>query len=284
MAVDASFLDELSRFHLIVSKRVTSNYTGPRRSLAAGRGLTFKDYRIYSPGDDIRLIDWKVYARTDDLYVKSYEEERNLTVHVIIDRSASMAFGKPRSKFDYASMLGLGFAYLAMRENEKVQFASFGDDLEVFSPKRGASHLLSMVDHLNAVRPKGMSRLRDTLMDYRKLLGTRSLVVLISDFLLSIEEIRDSLYLLGDNEVKVIQVLDKVEKDLKMEGDYRLVDSESKGMLRTFISPRLRSKYQDQLSQHCNQIEQTCNKLNYDYHLVTNDMSIFDAFYKVLED
>ena len=125
--LDTSFLDQLTRFNLVVNKRVTSNLAGPRKSISAGRGLTFKDYRIYAPGDDIRLIDWKVYARTDDLYIKAYEEERNLTVHIIIDGSASMGFGKPASKFDYASMIGVGFAYLEMRDNEKFQFSTFAD-------------------------------------------------------------------------------------------------------------------------------------------------------------
>src|SRR3989344_3497360 len=129
MVIDTSFLGQLDKFSLVVNKRVTSNYIGPRKSMALGRGLIFKEHRIYAPGDDIRSIDWRVYARTDDLYVKTYEEERNLTVHIIVDGSASMGFGKPASKFDYASMIGVGFAYLALRDNEKFQFSTFADQL-----------------------------------------------------------------------------------------------------------------------------------------------------------
>ena len=282
MPIDTSFLDQLSKFHLIISKRVTSNYIGQKKSMAAGRGLTFKDYRIYAPGDDIRLIDWKVFARTDHLYIKSYEEERNLTVHIVQDCSASMNFGKPISKFDYASMLGIGFAYLAMRDNEKLQFATFDDKLEIFQPKRGASHLLSMVAHFNSIKPKGTSRMQSALLEYRKVIGTKAMIILISDFLLNMNEIKESLYNLSGHEVKVIQVLDKVEKELKMEGDYKLMDSETKGMLRTFISPRMRAQYQEQLSQHCAQIEKTCNQLGFDYHLATTDVPIFEMFYKIL--
>lgn len=282
MAIDTAFLDQLSKFHLIINKRVTSNYIGQRKSAASGRGLTFKDYRIYAPGDDIRLIDWKVFARTDHLYIKSYEEERNLTVHVVLDCSASMNYGKPISKLDYASMLGIGFAYLAMRDNEKLQFATFGDQLEIFQPKRGASHLLSMIAHFNAIKAKGSSKMQSALLEYRKAIGTKAMIILISDFLLNINEIKESLYNLSGHEVKVIQVLDKVEKELKMEGDYRLTDSETKGMLRTFISARMRSKYQEQLATHCSQIEQTCNQLGFDYYLATSDVPIFEMFYKIL--
>ena len=280
--IDTSFLDQLKRFNLVINKRVTSNLTGPRKSKAAGRGLTFKDYRIYAPGDDIRLIDWRVFARTDNYYIKVHEEERNLTVHLIVDKSASMEFGKPISKFDYASMIIVGFAYLALKDNEKFQFSTFADTLEIFQPKRGMSHLAAMVQHLNSIKPKGYSKLLDTIRQYKKVIGTKSMLVIASDFLVNIEEIREAFYLLGDHEIKIIQVLDRVEKELKFEGDMKLIDSETKGMLRTFISPRMRMEYQQQLDNHCAKIEEVCNKLSIDYNLAITDTPIFDTFYKIL--
>jgi uncharacterized protein (DUF58 family) len=281
--IDTDFLDQLDRFHLVVSKRVTSNYAGPRRSIAMGRGLVFKDYRMYAPGDDTRLIDWKVYARTDNLYVKNYEEERNLTVHIIIDSSGSMGFGRPISKFDYASMIGVGFAYLAMKENERFQFSTFSEKLEVFQPKRGMSQLANMVQHLNSVKTKGHSLIQDSIRQYKRLVGSRALLVLISDFLIDIKEIREALYVLGDHEIKVIQVLDKVEKDLKLQGDFKLEDSETKEKVRTYISPRLRSIYQKMLDDHTAKIQETCNRLGINFFQVTTDTPIFDAFYRILE-
>lgn len=281
--IDTEFLDQLDRFHLVVSKRVTSTYAGPRRSIASGRGLIFKDYRVYSPGDDIRLIDWRIFARTDDLYVKNYEEERNLTVHVIIDSSASMGFGKPTTKFDYASMIGVGFAYLAMKENEKFQFSTFSEKLDVSQPKRGMSQLATMVHHLNQLKNEGNSFLKESIRQYKKLVGSRALLVLISDFLIDIEEIREAFYLLGDHEIKIIQVLDRVEKDLRMEGDFKLTDSETKEKFRTYISPRMRSYYQSMLDNHSAKIEELCNKLGMKFCQMTTDTPIFDAFYKVLE-
>jgi len=146
--IDTSFLDGLARFNLIVRKRVTSNYSGPRRSIAQGRGMVFKDHRIYAPGDDFRAIDWRVFARTDDLMVKNYEEEKNLIVHVLVDSSSSMNFG---NKFNYAAMLGVGYAYLAMKNNDKFQFSTFSDDVDLFQPKKGMSHLMAMIDYLNGL-------------------------------------------------------------------------------------------------------------------------------------
>lgn len=281
--IDTGFLHELDRFSLIIRKRVTSKYTGPRKSVAIGRGMIFKDHRLYSPGDDFRSIDWKVYARTDDLYIKNFEEERNLVVHVIVDGSSSMNYGKPITKFDYASMIGIGFAYLAMKENEKFQFSTFSDKLDVFQPRRGMSHLAYMVHHLNNLKNKGVSRIKDALSQYKKLLGSRALVILLSDFLIDIPEIKNALHFLGNHEIKAIQVLDPVEKELKMEGDFKLKDSETNLKMNTFISPRLRTKYTDMLGEHTANVNKECDALGIGFYQFTTDTPIFDAFHKMLE-
>ena len=191
--------------------------------------------------------------------------------------------GKPISKFDYASMIGVGFAYLALRNNEKFQFSTFADQLEIFQPRRGMSHLAAMVQHLNSIKPKGYSKLIDTVRQYKKVIGSKSMLVIASDFLVNIEEIREAFYLLGDHDIKIIQVFDRTEKELKFEGDMKLIDSETKGMLRTFVSPRMRMEYQQQLDAHCAKIEEVCNKLGVEYHLAITDTPIFDTFYKILE-
>lgn len=281
--ITTEFLDLLNRFTLIVNKRVTSNYAGEKKSVAEGRGLVFKDHRIYAPGDDIRQIDWRVYARTDDLYVKRYEEERNLSVHIILDASASMNFGAKMKKFDYAAMIGIGFGYLAMKSNEKIQFSTFGEDLMIFKPKRGMNQLASMVDHLNNVKPEGHSKFVESIFKYRKMISTRSLIVIVSDFLISIEDINRALYMLGDHEIHVIQVLDPVERDFMLSGDLKLFDSETKDILKTTITPRLKMDYSNRMHNHVVEIEKTCKKLGVDFYTVTTDTPIFDVFYKILK-
>ncbi len=281
--ITADFLAQLDRFSLVVRKRVTSNYSGPKRSIAQGRGIIFKEHRIYAPGDDIRAVDWKVYARTDDLYVKVFEEERNFTVHIIIDISNSMNFGKKTTKLDYASMIGVGFGYLAIKDNNKFQFSTFSEKLDVFQSRKGMSHLASMIYHLNHVKTKGLSKIKESIFQYKKMIGSRSLLVLISDFLIDINEIREALYTLGYHEIKVIQVLDPVEKKMNIEGDFRLKDSESSSILRTFISPRQRVNYQKLLEEHSAEIEKTCNKIGIGFYQITTDTPIFDAFYRILE-
>ncbi len=282
--ITTDFLEQLDKFHLIVNKRVTSKYTGEKRSIAEGRGLVFKDHRIYVPGDDIRSIDWRVYARTDDLYVRRFEEERNLVVHIIIDSSASMNFGNKVKKFDYASMLGVGFAYLAMKSNERFQVSTFAEDLRVFRPKRGKSQLASMVDSLNSVKVDGKSGFAESMFRYKRMINSRSLIVIISDFLIDAEEVKKSLYFFGkEHEIKLIQVLDPVEKDFAVSGDLRLHDSETKDMLKTHISPRMRMEYRNRLQRHMMEIEKTCSRLGIEFHTVTTDKPLFDVFYEILK-
>lgn len=280
--ITTEYLSGLKKFNLAISKKVTSKYIGIRPSLFAGRGATLRDHRIYSPGDDFRLIDWKIYARTDDLYVKRFEEERNLVVHVVVDNSASMNYGKPK-KFDYGAMLGVGFAYLAIRENEKFQFASFSEKIEIFHPKKGLNHLALMVDHLNSLKTKGKSRFIESLGSYKKTIGSRAMVVVISDFLFDPKEIEEGLSVFAGNDLRVIMVLDKSEKKLDLQGDVKLTDAETNQMIRTYINPRTKTEYQHRLDAHIGKIKEICGKLKANFHVVTTDTPIFDTFYEVLQ-
>src|SRR3989344_7355690 len=285
MAIDTAFLAQLNKFSLIVNKRVTSKFVGERKSVYTGRGMLFKDHRIYSPGDDIRMVDWKVYARTDNLYVKRYEEERNLAVHIIVDQSASMGFGSPIPKFDFAAMLGLGFAYLSMKGNEKFQFATFDDGLEMFSPRKGMNQLAAMMVHLNTAKTKGQSNFFEAMVKYRKLISTRSFIVIISDFLFPVKQIEQALFMLGStHQIKVIQVLDRVERDMLLEGDLRLKDSESSLQLRTFVSQRLRGEYRTALDDHIARLNHLCGQLGIEFYSVTTDTPIFDVFFDTLKE
>ena len=281
--IDTSFLDQLKRFSLIIRKRVTSNYKGARRSICQGRGLQIKDYKDYVAGDDIRTLDWKVFARTNKLYVKQFEEDRTLTVHLIIDKSSSMNFGKHATKYEYGAMLGTGFAYLALRENDKFEFTTFSNDIDSIRPRRGMSQLASIVDKLNNIDVKGFSKFEESMQKYRKQLHGKCIVVVLSDFLFNIDELREGLMRLGKHEIKVVQVLDREEKELNMYGDVKLFDSESNVMLRTFISRRLRQKYLQKLNDNSSQLHDTCVKLGIGFYQVTTDNKIFDSFFNVLK-
>lgn len=283
MAIDISFLPQLNRLSLLVKKRITSSMAGSRPSIAKGRGLTITDYRQYVKGDDLRFLDWKLYARTEKDYIKLFEEDRSLTVHIILDRSTSMDFGNKVTKFEYGAMLGLAYAYLAMRNNDKFVFSTFAEDLTFLRPRKGVSQLASIVDSLKQVKAKGDSRFEYSMRRYKELIHSRSLVIVISDFLIGAEEIRKGLMRLGNkNEIKIIQVLDRDEVDLKIEGDVNLHDSESNTILRTYISKKLRQTYQGKLNEHTKQLHDICDKAGAHFYQVVTDIDIFENFYRII--
>ncbi|HHQ45438.1 MAG TPA: DUF58 domain-containing protein [Candidatus Altiarchaeales archaeon] len=123
--IDPAFLDELKQLNFLLRKKVSTLYAGGRPSIMQGKGIEVVDYREYIPGDDIRLIDWNLYARTEKLYIKRFMEERDLIMHLLVDSSASMDFttGGMR-KFDYAATIAAGFAFLAVENEEKYACGS----------------------------------------------------------------------------------------------------------------------------------------------------------------
>jgi len=280
--IDSTFLHQLDRFSLIINKRITSNYVGERQTRQTGRGLIFSDHIIYSPGEDFRSVDWRVFARTDKLFCKRYEEERNATVHIIIDFSASMSFGTRISKAEFASMIGLGFAFLALKNNERFVLSTFSDALEFFRPRKGKTQLASMVEYLNTKKPKGQTKLDHSLSSYKKLINSRSYVVLISDFLYPVDEIKKALYQFKHHQVVLVQVLDKQEKNLELEGDFKLKDAESNEVLHTFLSPYTRKEYSRMLNEHIERIQQACSEVGAKFYCANSGQNVFDVFYDIM--
>ncbi|MBW2972532.1 DUF58 domain-containing protein [Candidatus Woesearchaeota archaeon] len=282
MAIDLSFLKQLDRFDVVLKKRVISNYAGSRQSKNYGTGLVFYDYKDYVPGDDFRAIDWKVYGRTDDLYIRRYEEERNMRIHVVIDASASMNFGTKFKKFEYASMVGVGFCYMALRNNESFEVSTFAEDLNIFRAKKGMNKLVSVVDTLNRITPKGKSLFDQSIQKYKSAIRTKALVIIISDFLFDPEQLRETLYRFKKSEVLIVQVLDSSERELSMEGDIILHDSESSDQMRTFISNRVIENYSERLLDHIYNIKKICDSMNAKFLSVSTETPIFDTFYTLL--
>ncbi len=281
--IETDFLRHLHRLSLIINKRVASNYIGQRESLHGGQGLIFKDHRVYSPGDDFRTIDWKVYGRTDRLHVKRREEERNLTVHIIIDFSSSMNFGSTQlKKYEYASMLGVGFAYMALKNNEKFVLSTFSETLDRFKPRRGKRQLVTILDYLRTKKAEGESKFEESLMNYSKFIDSRSMIVIISDFLYDADQVKKALFGFKNNTIKLIQVLDEIELSLDLSGEFNLKDSETHSMLRTNISPFLRKNYLSKLQDHNLRLKRLTESLGATFYTCCIEDNIFDSMFKIL--
>jgi uncharacterized protein (DUF58 family) len=280
MTIDPEFLSELDRFDSSMKRETTSQYQGEQESPDVGEGLTFSDYRRYSPGDDTRLIDWKLYARTEEYFIKQYEEERNLTVHVLVDSSSSMDFGVgAEHKFEYAAKLGLGFCYLTAEENNDFRFSTFGEEYERLDTGRSnRGELLQLVDLLNEQELGGRTAFRAALESYAASISSRSLVVVLSDFLGDIDDIEAGLASLARNELVTAQVLSPDELDPDAMGDTVFEEPETERELRTYFGGRLAREYDERLERFTGEVAERASDLRATHALVNTGEDFFDAF------
>jgi len=276
--IDGDFLKQLDKFALVIKKRVTSSFVGERQTAYTGSGLLFRDYATYSYGDDFKNIDWKVYARSDKLFVKRFEEDRNLTVHVIIDFSKSMDF---KRKFEFASKIGLGFCYLALKNNENFVLSSFGEDLQFFKAAKGRGQLNVVIDYLNTQKPRGGSDFK-SLANYKSLISSKALVVVISDFFYDINDVKDVLVRFKNNRIKLVQVLDAFERKLDISGEYDLVDLETGSELKVNFDAYQKQKFFENLRDHNSKLQEFCDEIRAKFHSVGTDEELFDVFYRIV--
>ena len=279
IVMDTDFFQELDRFSLLVKKRVSTAYSGGRKSLRFGHGISPVGYREYRRGDDFKLVDWKVYGRTEKLYIREHEEERSLVVHILLDGSASMDY---EGKFSFASRLAAGFAYLAASENEKYALSLFCKKLYPGEPKRGRRSLIQSIEELDSIKPRGKTSHKAVADQMEALLKSTSLVVLISDLLGETEDVVSSIYRLSGHELVVIQVLAPSEMDLDYSGDIKFVDLEGGAPVITRITETERNEYLKRLSQHNDRIREACSQVGADYFLFSSQRPIFDAFSEML--
>jgi uncharacterized protein (DUF58 family) len=281
--IDVNFLSQLKRFHIIVNKRVTSSFTGSRRSSMVGNGLVINDFRPYVAGDDYRAIDWKIFARTDEYFIKRFEEERNLTTHVLVDASKSMDYTTGSvTKFEYAAMVALGFSYLSARNNERFNMALISDKTEYLKAKRSSNQMLTFLDLVNKTKLNGVLKFEDQIRKYKSNITSRSLVVIISDFLFDLKELRASLHMFKQHELRVIQVLDKSETNFGVYGSVEMEDLETGIKIETFMSERQRQTYREKMYHHIMNIEQETMHAGGKFFLFSTEHPLFDAFYQIV--
>ena len=181
----AEILKKIRTLEIKTRGLVEAAFAGNYHSVFKGRGMNFEDVREYQPGDDIRAIDWNVTARLGNAFVKKFTEERELTVMLIVDVSASGNFGSAvQSKRELAAEVACLLAFSAIRNNDKVGLLLFTDRVELFiSPKKGRSHTLRLIREILFFEPRGRGTNPELALDYlNKILTRRAVVFFISDF------------------------------------------------------------------------------------------------------
>ena len=181
-------IQKIRRIEIRTRRLVNSSFAGEYHAIFKGRGMEFDEVRPYRPGDEVRTIDWNVTARTGELFVKRYVEERELTVMLLVDASASGQFGTVnRFKREIAAELAAVLAFSAISNNDKVGVLIFTDKVELFiPPRKGRRHVLRLIRDLLAFQPKGyQTDLKLGLETLNHVLKRRSIIFLLSDFLSS---------------------------------------------------------------------------------------------------
>jgi len=284
--IDSSFLDELRQLDLVISKKVSSVYAGGRPSIRHGRGIEVIDYREYQPGDDFRLIDWRLYGRTEKLYIRRFEEEKELTVHVLVDSSLSMGFSTQRmTKFDYAGSIAAGFGFMSVKNHEKFALALYSSAIrETTQPRKSQNHLFNVMQLLNSTQLQGITNFGACAAQYTKLIKTKSFSIIISDFLEEMPSVKEGIHRMAkqSKEMMLIQVLDPWEIDLGWRDDVKFQDMETGEVKRTFLSPRFRSDYTHSIQDHNNQIRSLCHDLGIEFMTLTTNTPLFDSFVQLV--
>jgi len=281
--IETDFFTQLDRFTFSVRKRVSTVYAGNRPSTRSGHGIDTIGFREYDPGDALKDVDWKAYARTEKLYVRQFEEEKTLTTHILLDASKSMDYPeKGTSKFEYSAMLAAGFAYMVTKYNDRFAISTFTEEIDINKPSRGRKNLMRAIERLSDLELSGKTSIGEAVMKYSREIKSRSLVILISDFMQEPEAIETALHRLSDHDLIVIQVLDPTEKVLPLQGNSKLVDLETGEDIRTYISDKFKERYTKKLDDHSARIKKTCMKVGAEFYIFTTDTPVFSAFYHTI--
>ncbi len=244
-------LQRIRRIELKTRRLVNDSLAGAYHSVFKGRGMAFDAVRPYQPGDDVRDIDWNVTARADEAFIKRYTEERELTVMLVLDSSASCLFGtKNRQKHDLAAELAAVLALAATSNNDKVGLMIFSDKVEHFTaPRKGRNHVLRIIRDVLEVRPsqKGTD-ISEALRTINRMLKQRAIIFLLSDFLAAPKEYARELQVTSRRHDLIACILsDPLEADWVNAGLVALRDAETDQVQWVdTASPTWRDQFQQQ--------------------------------------
>lgn len=256
---DAEFLRKLEYLDVVARKILQGRIRAERMSSKRGTSVEFEDYRNYTPGDDLRYLDWNVFGRLEELFLKLYREEENLHLTVLLDCSRSMLFGQP-DKFFYARQVAAAIAYIGMSNLDDANVVSFTRDVGKSAQRlRGKGKVKVLFPFLTELENGGETDMRRAMKRYVALERRRGVVVVISD-LYDREGVVPALRYLKSrrHELFVIHVMDKDEVDPPLRGDLRLVDSETGAHKDITVTDALRQRYKQAFEGHAHAVETYC--------------------------
>ncbi|MGN6386198.1 MAG: DUF58 domain-containing protein [Verrucomicrobiota bacterium] len=292
--ITPELLRRLEQFQLLASRRAKSTARGERRSRARGQSVEFADHRNYVPGDDFRYLDWNLYGRLDRLFLKLYEEERELPVSIFLDASESMSFGTPL-KFDFARQMAAAIGYVALCGFDRISVHIFPEPEQNAASQyavrgalravRGRKSSLEFFRNLSQIQPGGTAALNDSLRRGALAARQAGVAVVLSDFLdpAGYEPGLTALIARGFH-VNAVQILASEEVNPGTYGDLRLVDSETGTAQEvTFAKFRLNA-YQQTVQNYIQRLREFCQKHGINFFTTTSDASLEKLLLKQLRE
>jgi uncharacterized protein (DUF58 family) len=268
----SEFLAQLERLSLLSRRVFRGRVKGERRSLRRGHSVEFCDYRAYGVGDDLRYVDWNIYGRLDRLHVKLFVDEEDLCLHLIVDASASMNFGRP-TKLESAVRIAAALGFVGLVNLERVGIGVLRDRVaEGWPPTRGRSQVPGLLDFLGRVEPSGATSLNEGLASYAARSRQAGLAVVISD-LLDPGGYESGIRALLERrfDVHLVHVLSPEEMNPELAGDLRLVDSETGEMRELSMDGDAVRAYRERLHQFLERAETFCRTKEIGYHRIVSD-------------
>lgn len=284
--IDPQALMSIRSLELRARAVVEGFWNGMHRSPYHGFSVEFTEYRQYSPGDDPRYLDWRVFARSDRYFIKKYEDETNLRCYLLADQSRSMDFGtRGFTKATYAATLAATLAYFLHLQGDAVGLLTFDEQVRAYLPARNRrGHLRQLMLALEQPAGGRATDLNGPIERITSLIRKRGMVILLSDFLAPVDRLERNLSALtaGGHEVCVFQVLDPAELDLGLEKPSLFEDSESERTL--YIDPAAaRAGYVQKLEAHGAALRATCQKLGASYHRLSTAQPLEVALFEFLQ-
>lgn len=280
---DESFLRQLERLQVLMRQPVRGGLKGGRRSVKRGQSVEFADYRDYTLGDDLRQLDWNVFARLERLFVKLFVEEEDVTATFLVDASPSMAFGRPE-KLLFAKRAAAALGYIGLAQEDRVVVAALAGRQARRQPAlRGSGRVFRLLSHLSSIRPaEGPTDLVAAARHAAAMITGRGVVVLISDLLdPGADRVIRELAATG-SELIVLHVLSPDELDPRLEGDLRLVDVESGEGVDVTIDLAALDEYRGRLAAWQRSFADLARKRRASYVPVSSDLPLADLVFAEL--
>jgi len=266
--LDPNIISKFTNLSFLPRGAVEGTVTGLHRSPYKGSSVEFSEHRAYTWGDEIRRIDWKVFARSDRYYIKQYEEETNLKAYILLDRSSSMGYtSNGQTKLEYGCYLSALLSYVLIKQQDAVGLAPFSSSLDrIIPPRSTPGHLQVILNSLQDLRSSGKSSIAKPCHDLANIIKRRALIILISDLLDNEDEVLSALKHFRHNkhECIIFHVLDKMELDFSFSESLTLQDLVSGDKM--FLYPRaLRDEYCRRVKDFVEHYKKVCSESQIDY-------------------